>query len=178
MRHVPLALILALVASLPTTAAPAAAPAVASEARPFGWLADLAGACWRATFPDGSRTDTQCYTMQYGKFLRGSIRLEAVGKAADGKPPFEGDSIFVWDAPRNRMAMSFWSSSGQFGQSWGLVEGEAVRFPDPPKTDPKQPDLRSTWRRLDADRFEVVRERKDGETWTRVAAFTYARVRP
>ena len=38
---------------------------------------------------------------------------------------------------------------------------------------------RSVWRRIDADSFKIVRQRRSGEgAWTDESAVTYARVKP
>jgi hypothetical protein len=49
----------------------------------FGWFADLAGSCWVGMFPDGKSEHTQCYTVQFDKFLRGTAALKV---ERDGAP--------------------------------------------------------------------------------------------
>ena len=49
-----------------------AAPRFAQELPPgFGWFRSVADSCWVGQFPDGRTEHTQCYTSQFGKFLRG-----------------------------------------------------------------------------------------------------------
>jgi hypothetical protein len=57
-----------MLALLAAQAVPDGAPALAAEFQP---LAPLVGSCWRATFPNSTRTDTHCYTaMLGGRYVR------------------------------------------------------------------------------------------------------------
>ena len=100
----------------------------------LAWLADLAGSCWTGTTSEGKMKDTQCYGTQYGKFLRATIQLSNQG-GDPGKAPYEGDSVWAWDPKKKKISFYYWSSAGTFGVSEGFVEGEMIRFPDPPKVD-------------------------------------------
>lgn len=120
----------------------------------FAWFAELAGQCWAADFPDGKTRHRQCYTTQFSRFLRGTAQL-----VVDGKPMFDGDSIYSWDAAGARIVYTIWGSDGQHRQldaRW--VDGE-LHFPVPARADPARIAFRSVWRRLDASSFEVRRER-------------------
>jgi hypothetical protein len=60
---------------------PALSPAQAPAADPLaflGWMKDLAGACWEGRDAQGRLTDRQCYELQFGRFLRGTIEIGAV----------------------------------------------------------------------------------------------------
>lgn len=59
---------------------------------PFGWFAELAGACWTGRFPDGKTVHTQCYTTQFGRFLRGTATL-AVDKDGRLEASWLGDEL-------------------------------------------------------------------------------------
>jgi hypothetical protein len=143
----------------------------------LGWLADLAGSCWKGLTQDGKMQDTQCYGMQYGKFLRGTIQLNNQGDAS-GKPPYEGDSVWAWDPQKKRISFYYWSSAGTFGVSEGFIEGELVRFPDPPKVNAKEPPTRSTWSRLDENSYKVIREKRLKGAWKETYSVVYTRVVP
>jgi hypothetical protein len=110
---------IALSALLWTAAVPAMAQGgtTGSDAlAPFGWLRELAGACWRGQQADGKAADMQCYETQYDRFLRGTI---AMSIEAPGKPATElrGDSIWAWDAVRQRFTLTTWASNGTFSNS-------------------------------------------------------------
>jgi hypothetical protein len=65
---------------LATMATAGDAPPAAAQ---FGWFGTLAGSCWHGEYPGGGG-DTQCYAWQYGRYLRGTIAIEAPGR--DGTP--------------------------------------------------------------------------------------------
>lgn len=150
----------------------------------LGWLPELADSCWSGLLPDGKTRDTQCYEVRLGHFLFGRIQIReeapSAGAAtqAGAKPPhpggFEGEGLLAWDAKRQRIVFSFWSSDGNFGQSEARVDGALVHFPHtrPGSTAPEQ---RSTWRRLDADSFKVSRESRAGDGWTEMWSVVYQR---
>ena len=68
-------------------------------------MGGLAGHCWSAVYPDGPR-DTQCYSTQFGRFLRGTIEI-VPAPAATARPPYRGDSIFIWNGKRSEIAFHF-----------------------------------------------------------------------
>jgi hypothetical protein len=142
---------------------------------PFGWLRELAGACWRGQQSDGKPTDTQCYETQYGHFLRGTISMSG---AVPDKPAAElrGDSVWAWDAARKRVTVTTWASNGTItsGEAW--YEGEAVVFPVP-RRDGGEATARTRWQRIDADSFNVTRQRREGNDWLDGLTVTYRRVR-
>jgi hypothetical protein len=164
-----------LLPALALTAAAAGAaesqPAAEAAAR-FGWLGTLAGACWRGEYPGGGG-DTQCYEWQYGRYLRGTIAIETLSK--DGKPiKLAGDSVFDVDAKSNRIRYSNWADVGNLAHGEAWYEGEILRFPDVKSRD-EEPRTRSSWRPIDADSFEVTRERRDENGWQSELAVTYRR---
>jgi hypothetical protein len=147
------------------------APAPVQDAR-FGWFAMLAGSCWHGEYPDGGR-DTQCYEWQYGRYLRGTIEIAAKGK--DGAPlKLEGDSVFDWDGNTGRIRYSNWADAGSLQHGEAYYEGELLRFSIVKSRD-EEPRARTTWRRIDADSFEVRRERRDGDAWVAEVTVTYRR---
>ena len=161
-----------LVAAAAMAAVPAAAPAALPEGA-FGWMADLAGSCWTGTYADGTTRDTQCYSTQYDRFLRGTI--EIVG--SDGsRPPYLGDSVFVWDPATRRMKFYYWSSGGSDGVANGQFEGERIDFPNPPRADSDAPPTRTSWTRLTPDSYRVTLQRQVDGQWSDVMAVDYHRV--
>jgi hypothetical protein len=146
--------------------------APAEDALAFlGWMKDLAGACWQGTDAAGKPVDRQCYEVQFGRFLRGTIEIGA----ADGQPPaFRGDSLFHRDRGPGRFAVVMWGSNGAVSHGEALLDGAAIRFPQPRIEG--RPQVRTSWTRLGPDAFRVVRERREGESWKEILAVDYRRV--
>jgi hypothetical protein len=136
----------------------------------FGWFADLAGSCWRGERE--GRADVQCYSSQFNRFMRGTIKFYQGGKLVG-----EGDSVFAYDPNEKVIVYSQWGSNGALGMGEVAVEGGdlvfGTRLPDG-----SEPPTRSVWRRVDADTFHVLRQRRgeQGEGWTEDAPVTYRRV--
>jgi hypothetical protein len=154
-----------------------AAVAAGGDAPPggvdFGWFGTLAGHCWRGEYATGGG-DTQCYAWQYGRYLRGTIAIETPGK--DGAPfRLSGDSVFDVDAKSGRLRYSNWSDAGSLQHGEAYYDGDLLHFPDVKSRD-EEPRTRATWRRIDADAFEVTRERREGEEWKPLFSVTYRRV--
>ena len=147
----------------------------ASRAHPglsaFGWFAELANACWRGEREN--RADVQCYTTQYNRFMRGTIKFYQGGNVVG-----EGDSVFAYEPNAQVIVYSQWGSNGALGLGEVTLEGADMifrtRLPDG-----SEPPTRSVWRRVDADTFRVVRQRRaEGDAWTEDLAVTYKRVVP
>lgn len=157
-----------------TAAAAAAAESPAGAAPPagFGWFGSLAGSCWVGEYQAGGG-DTQCYEWQYGRYLRGTIEIDM--KSGAGAPQkLTGDSVFDWDAKSGRIRYSNWSDAGSLQHGEAYYEGDLLLFPDVKSRD-EEPRTRSSWRRIDADTFEVTRERRNGDAWTAEFSVTYRR---
>ena len=180
MRHALLAALgaLALAACGSLAQGPAAAPPpkVANPLAPFGWFAELSGACWRGEYPDKVSSDTQCYLSQYGALMRGTVKGQVT---RDGIPltNFEGDAVFAYDVSSARIFYTQWGTGGTYGTGEITREGDALVFHNF-QADGKETSLRSVWRRAGADGFRVARERRgeDG-SWKEFLAVDYKRVR-
>ena len=92
----------ALVVSLPL-AGFAAAPLDSG----FGWFGALPGSCWTGRLPDGITRHTHCYSAQFGKYVRGTARLESE-KEGTRFTIFEGDSVYSWEAAAKRIGYVIW----------------------------------------------------------------------
>jgi hypothetical protein len=149
-----------------------AAPAAELPDGAFGWMAELAGSCWSAAYPDGTR-DTQGYGAQFGRYLRGTIEIVAGGDPPP-RPPYRGDSVFFWDPERSEMAVHFWSSAGSHGMMTGRVEGGTIVF-DALARPGGAPTTRTVWTRTGPDSFRVVQQRRNGEQWSEALALVYSR---
>jgi hypothetical protein len=139
---------------------------------PFGWLRDLAGACWAGKQADGKPIDTQCYEVQFGRFLRGTIEIHG-----DTRSKLRGDSVWAWDAAKQRITLISWANIGPINSSEAYFEGELVRFPVARREGATTPEMRRTWRRIDADSFVVSVERYDGGDWRETQKVLYRRAR-
>jgi hypothetical protein len=151
----------------------AADPTGASPLAHFGWLADLAASCWTGTDAEGRTTDRQCYSVQYDRFLRGTIELFAGDDP--GERAFQGDSIFAWDPKLGRVVYTYWGSAGQVGRAEAHFDLDRLVFPGPAGADGDSAAPRSVWERLDAGSFRVTRERRAGDRWHPEAVVVYRR---
>jgi hypothetical protein len=142
--------------------------------RGFDWFGELSGSCWVGVFPDGATEHTQCYTSQFGAFLRGTAAL-AENKESKRQVLFEGDWVFAWDEASRQIVYFIWGSDGSYRQMEAQFVGEELQFPVPSRDDPSRILYRSVWRRIDADTFEVRRERPQEGGWTRELTVDYRR---
>jgi hypothetical protein len=140
----------------------------------FDWFGELAGSCWVGVFPDGVTEHTHCYSTQFGRFIRGTA---ALAELEEGKREvrFEGDSVFAWDESSRRIAYFIWGSDGSYRELEAEFMREELHFPVPRRDDAAQILYRSVWRRIDADTFEVRRERPVDGSWTTELTVVYHR---
>ena len=163
-----------LLAALGICLAQAQAPPTNDAPAGFGWFAELAGSCWRGEHPGNVGSDTQCYTLQYGRVIRGTI--EVTSRGPGGAESFRGDSAFAAEPARKRVVYSQWGSDGVLGSGEFAFEGESLVFVNRPP-DGAPATVRSVWRRTGADGYKVTRERKDDTGWKPVFDVEYRRVR-
>lgn len=144
----------------------------AALAAGFGWFASMAGTCWTGDFPDGKTRHTHCYTMQYGKFMRGTATTSA---EKDGRIQVqtEGDSVYAWEEAGKRIVYYIWGSNGNHGRHEASYEGQELVFPVMTRADPPKVAFRSVWRRVDDDTLEVRRERPVENGWSTILKVTY-----
>jgi hypothetical protein len=131
----------------------------------LGWLRDLAGHCWRGEQADGAPADTQCYDLQFGRHLRGTIE---VAGAAGEAPKLLGDSVWSWDPAKQRVTVVTWSGSAPVGVIEAAIDGDLVRFAF-------GPNARSYWQRTGPDGYAVVREFRDLDGWREERRVNYLR---
>jgi hypothetical protein len=149
----------------------AANPAPAPATDPLQPLAFLVGACWSGDFPNGAGRDTHCFEPVFGgKFVRDRHLLR--GK----RPDYAGETLYAWDAKQQRIAFWYWSSDGDFENGSALPAADGLDFPEHSVEGPTPITLRAHWRRLDADHYETIQERKDGDTWRSAWKVEYHRV--
>jgi len=161
-------------AAEPTPKAAAAEPAPPGPLAGFGWFAELAGSCWKGAYSDGQTTDTQCYLPQYGRLMRGSIRIM---RPESTQPAFEGDAVFAIDpAGGNRLVFTQWGTGGVYARGEVTFEGETLVFRNR-QADGTESPVRSIWRRTGPDGFHVARERSTEKGWLPLLDVEYRRVR-
>jgi hypothetical protein len=120
----------------------------------------LVGSCWAGDFPGGRGVDTHCFSSVYGgKFVRDTHVLHGKG------PDYAGESIYGWDPAKQHIVFWYWSSDGDIEQGTANPSPEGLDFPEHHLTEPQDLTFRTHWRRIDADHYQAVNERKDGDAW-------------
>ena len=138
-------------------------------------LAFLVGSCWRATFPDSTRTDTHCYTaMLGGRYVRDLHVVE-------GAPsPYSGETIYRWDPAARRIRYDYYASDG--GYSGGTAEPNATGLGFPEEAyvglDGRRLTLRNTLVRDGAGAYTATSAMRQGETWREMWTMRFTRVGP
>lgn len=152
-----------------------AAAAGSGPLEAFGWLAELAGSCWKGDHPDGKTSDTQCYLAQYERLLRGAIKVHREGAP---QPVFEGDAVFSPDQTgQKRIVYTQWGTGGAYSTGQITFEGDTLVFRNR-QPDGNESDVRSVWRRTGPDGYRVTRERSIPEKgWLPLLEVDYRRLR-
>ena len=109
-------------ALLAAQASPAPAPVLAAELRP---LAFLVGSCWRATFPNGTSTDTHCYTM-----MPGGRQIRDVHAVEGGPSAYGGEAIYRWDPQARRLRFDYYASDGGYSSGFADPVATGINFPE------------------------------------------------
>jgi hypothetical protein len=137
----------------------------------YGWFGELAGSCWKSVRPEG-RSDVQCYSNQFNKFVRGSIKFYQ-----NDKLTAEGDSVFAYDPNAKLIVYTQWVNNGTLGFGQATLTNNELIFQNHMPDGADAP-TRSVWRKVDADNFRVSRQkRSDQGAWTEESTATYTRVR-
>lgn len=146
--------------SLAISAALFGAPTLAAQAPTnFRPLEFLVGHCWIGAFPGGTKTDEHCFEWVFDrKFVRDRHVVR-------GGAPYEGESLYWWDAKAQQISFSYWSSAGQL--TTGTVEetAEGIVFPQKLETAGGVVEMKSVWTRPDADSYRVWVGEKKGPEW-------------
>ena len=153
---------------LVTTFAAADAPTAQNPLQPLEFLV---GSCWAGDFPGGRGVDTHCFASVYGgKFVRDTHVLHGKG------PDYSGESIYGWDPRQQKIVFWYWSSDGDIEQGTVAGSDEGLEFPEHHLTQPQELTFRTHWKRLDANRYEALNERKEGDAWKTQWKIEYRRV--
>ncbi|MEA3013594.1 MAG: hypothetical protein QOD42_2139 [Sphingomonadales bacterium] len=154
-------------------AAPATptAPGLAPELAP---LAFLVGSCWRATFPNATRTDTHCYTaMLGGRYVRDLHVVE-------GAPaPYSGETIYRWDPAARRIRYDYYASDGGYSGGYTDPTPTGIDFPEETYVGPDgQPmPLRNVLTRQ-GEGYGMSSSARQGGTWREMWTMRFTRVGP
>jgi hypothetical protein len=151
----PIALALLSVPPAERTAAAESAPGARYRALEF-----LVGSCWIGPFPDGKSTDEHCFEWIYDRKF---VRDRHVVRGA--KTPYEGETIFAWDAKSQRVV--FWYLNNQGGLSTGTVEqsDEGLVFPERHTTEAGVREMKAVWTRTGPDSYRVSQAERVGGEW-------------
>lgn len=148
---------------LPALAAMAPAAAMAPVADPYQPLAFLVGHCWQGTFASGGKTDTHCFSRVYGGRF---VRDEHVVHRPDGAPDQFGESIYVWDSAARELQYLYFESGGGILRGTVTSEDGALVFPAARYVeDGKSMTLRSRWRPVGDDAYDVTTEFEVDGRW-------------
>jgi len=150
-----------MLAALLALASLAAAPPQTAAADPLAPLSFLVGHCWSGDFPNAMGRDTHCFEPMYGgKFVRDRHVLR--GKQGD----YLGETIYAFDPAKKQIVYWYFSSDGDIDSSSVLPVVDGFDFPERHLTQPKDLTMRTHWKRIGADRYEAINERKtDGGEW-------------
>ena len=135
----------------------ASAQQVPQPPRPdFSPLEFLVGHCWLGTFPDGKQTDEHCFEWVYDRHF---IRDRHVVR---GGPPYEGETIYRWDAATQKIAYWYWSTGGMVVTGTLEPSSEGLVFPSRFDTPKGSVELKAVWTRLGDDRYRVSQSQRAG----------------
>jgi hypothetical protein len=97
---------------------------VAAESK-FKGLDQLVDSCWQASFPDGKKVDTHCFSEVYsGAFIKDQHIV------CGENQPYRGETWYVYDEKDQSVSYRYYNSMG--GVSDGTVEfkDQKLLFPD------------------------------------------------
>lgn len=97
----------------------------ANPPNPYTGLMPLVGHCWQATFPDGKKIDTHCFSAVYdGAFINDQHVV-----CGDGAP-YYGETWYAHDAPSNTVNYRYYNSAGGISDGSVVADGQQLLFPD------------------------------------------------
>lgn len=125
----------------------------------FGPLEFLVGSCWVGTFPDGKQTDEHCFEWVFDrKFIRDRHVVR-------GATPYEGETLYAWDAKAKALQYWYWNSAGELVQGRVQYTPEGVVFPSVWHSPKGEVEIKAVWKRSGEDAYRVWNGRRDGAEW-------------
>ena len=123
--------------------------AQAASGADFSPLAFLVGSCWVGEFPGGKMTDEHCFEWMYDrKFIRDRHVVR-------GGKPYEGESLYGWDAANKRIAFWYFNSAGQVTTGHFEFRGDTITIPERVQTAKGVVEQRATWTRVGDDTYRI-----------------------
>ena len=95
-------------------------------AEPFGNLQQLTGHCWQADFPDGTKTDTHCFSEYYG----GAFIVDEHVVCGAGAEPYYGSTWYARDAESGAISYHYYNSLGMVSSGSVTSADQQLLFPD------------------------------------------------
>ena len=126
-----------------------AAQAASAHSPDLSPFKPFVGACWRTQF-SATVADTHCFEPMYGgAHIRDRHEVRA------GKTVYAGETIYSADGPD--LVFTYVNSLGGVGQGKVRTAGAMLGFTGTMRASPDKPEqtIRSEWRTIDADHYEV-----------------------
>jgi hypothetical protein len=138
-----------------------AAPGPATVREELHPLQFLVGHCWTASFPDGQSTDTHCFDSVYGGHF---VRDRHVVRGA--KKPYEGETLYAWDAQKQVLVYTYWNSDGGISTGTAAPAGEdGLSFREEHAAKDAAMELKTVWTRRGDDGYDARTLRKKDGQW-------------
>jgi hypothetical protein len=135
----------------------------------FTPLAFLVGSCWKGNFPGGKETDEHCFEWIYDKkFIRDR-------HAVRGGTPYDGETIYTWDAARQKLTYLYIGSTGDVVTGVVEPQGDSIVFPSRIATPKGDVEIEAVWTRLGADAYRVRQRQKAAAGWKELFAMELKR---
>jgi hypothetical protein len=146
---------------------PATSP-VRPELRP---LTFLVGHCWTATMPDGKSTDTHCFESVYGGHF---VRDRHVVRGA--KKPYEGETLYAWDAAKQALTYTYWNSDGGISTGVATPVGDSdLSFREEHVGTDSSLVLKTVWTRRGDDGYDAHTLRNANGEWQEMFSLSFRR---
>ncbi|MCB1582140.1 MAG: hypothetical protein R3E90_05630 [Marinicella sp.] len=146
----------------------------ADTAKKFKGFEQLVGHCWQATFPDGLKVDTHCFSDVYsGAFIKDQHVVCGEGQ------PYLGETWYVFGHNNNQVSYRYYNSMG--GVSDGSVEykDNQLLFPDETyEKNGQQIVYRSNWA-LSEDQYQSQMWQMDAKVesgWKKIWEMTFKKI--
>lgn len=107
----------------------------------FNGLDQLVGQCWQATFSDGVKVDTHCFSEVYqGAFIKDQHVV------CGGKEPYYGETWYVYDTDKKTITYRYYNSLGGISDGSIQFKDNQLIFPDETyQQGEKRTTYRTTW---------------------------------
>jgi hypothetical protein len=137
-------------------------------------LAFLVGSCWRATFPDGTQTDTHCFTV-----LPGGRQIRDTHVVEGAPEPYAGETIYRWDPEARRIRYDYYASDGGYSAGTAQPTATGLSFPEEAYVggNGRRLTLRNTMTREEGG-YSARSEMRQGDQWREMWTMRFTRAGP